>query len=225
MANDNYFSDYKEMFEVINQNSARVRNMEQRKKIAAAAYQLHREKKDKFKKRVRLILVIAVLVTGIGFGTNILDDVIERQKQLNEANSYMNYAINFVCPELDRGVLSDKAIVLFNNDEESYRKICDELQTEFGLSRDCAIYCIAKQYGDDAFDKVTKSYGYEGKDKFLYDYYSRPTSISNSGETVYTKEGSFKVFENNVQVELVNKVNLIKEMMEKKVVESKGMVK
>ena len=48
--------------------------------------------------------------------------------------------------------------------------------------------------------------------------------MSSSGETIYSKEGSYKVFENNVQVELVNKVDSIKKAMDEKSKESIGKV-
>lgn len=212
------------MFEAIRENSLRAKQHKNAERVKATDIKYKREKKNRFWKRVRLLLIIGAVLTTLGISVNALVEARQRQKDLNAANDYMNVAINYVCPDLDRGVLSDNTVFLFDNSQESLGKISDELISEFGLSRDCAIYCISKKYGDDGFDKIAKYYGYEDKEDFLYERYAKPISISSSGETVYTKEGSYKVFENNVQVELVNKVDSIKKAMDEKSKESIGKV-
>lgn len=207
----------------INENSLKAHQREEEKRIREEEYKLKREKKERFWKRVRALLAIFAICTTIGYTASIGIDAIKREKELQSANTYINAQMDFVCPELDRGVLSDNSIYLFDNGEENLRKLSDELINEYGLSRDCAIYCISQKYGDDGFNKIVRSYGYKDKDSFLYELYSKPTSISSSGNTVYSKIGSYKVFENNIQVELVKKVNEIKKMMDDKRLDSKGL--
>ena len=207
------------MIRKINENSLRQRQFNEQMRVKQENYRLKKEKKDRFLKRINTLLLLAAIIAGLSFAI----PKVVRQHNLDSANKYMKQQINFVCPELDRGVLSDGTVYLFDNSENDLHKLSEELINEFGFSRDCAIYCISKHYGDDAFDKVVRSYGYDGKDSFLYELYSRSTSISSSGETVYAKEGSYKNFEENVQVEFVNKVSEIKEFMDNKKINSKGL--
>ena len=211
------------MIRKINENSLRQRQFNEQMRVKQENYRLKKEKKDRFLKRINTLLLLAAIIAGLSFAIPKGIDIGVRQYNLVSAIKYMDKQINFVCPELDRGVLSDGTICLFDNSENDLHKLSEELINKYGFSRDCAIYCISRKYGDIAFDKVVRSYGYDGKETFLYELYSSPTSISSSGETVYAKEGSYRVFENNVQEEFVNKVSEIKEFMDNKNINSKGL--
>ena len=93
-----------------------------------------------------------------------------------------------------------------------------------GLSNVAELIQLRRPFAIDVSSAVETD-GYKDKDNFLYELYTKPTASSSSGETVYNKTGSFRVFENNVQVEYVNKVNEIQNMVEQKSLESKGMTK
>lgn len=207
----NYDADTERMFEIINENNRRAHEQMEKERIQEEEYRRVQEKREKFKTRAKNILFCAVLSAGLVTGAKYGIEAINREVDLNRANNYMNTYINYVCPEYERGILKDGTVVVSNSDGKLYFSICKELMKKYGMSRDCAIYCISKKYGDEAFDDVVREYGYSDKDNFLYELYPIATSISSSGETVYSKEGSFKSFENNVQVELVNKVREIQE--------------
>lgn len=218
--------EHEKMFQMIRENNIRAK-MENIQNVSANDYKVQRDKniKDRIKNMLLCGTLAVTVVASTAYGFNSGVNHLKNEKMLNEANKYMNTAINFVCPDVERGVLADGSIVLLDDSSQAYYELCEELQNKYNMSRDCAIYAIAKQYGDDAFDKVVKHYGYNDKDDFLYELYALPTSLSSSGDTVYTKAPSFKVFENNVQVEYVNKVNDVKKLMEQKVIESKGITK
>ena len=211
------------MFEFINENSLKERQKENSKRIRQEEFKLKREKKERFWKRVRSLLALVAILATIGYTIPIGVDALNREFELRESNKYMNNQMNYVCPELERGVLSDGTVYLFDNSEESLHKLSEQLMDEYGFSKNCAIYIISQKFGDDGFNKVVRSYGYTDKDDFLEKNFTRATSVSESGQTVYAKEGSYKVFENNVQLELVNKVSELKKMMDSKSLESKGL--
>lgn len=221
------FEDSKKMFDIINENNRRLQ--ENNSKIDARESKFRRDNKNRNKLRIRKMIctatVLATVAVGASYGVHVGFEHLKNESALNSANKYMASEINYVCPNIERGVLSDGSVVFLDNNDKNYYAICESLQSKYNMSRDCAIYTIAKNYGDEAFSKVVTNYGYRDKDNFLYELYAKPTSISSSGETVYSKEGSFKVFENNVQVEYVNKVNEIQNMVEQKSLESKGMTK
>lgn len=215
--------EQEKMFRMINENSLNKKIEEEQQRVLYEQQLLRETNKLKFKKKLKNILIVSAVVSGLVAGGYVSKDYIVRQNDLNDAIKYMSETINFVCPDLDREVLSDNTVYLFNNDGESLSKIVDELQSKYGFSRDCAIYCVSEKYGESAFNEVVKQYGFKDKDDFLYSYYSKPTSLSSSGETVYSKEGSYRVFENNVQNELINKVNSIKSNVDSKLLNSRGM--
>ena len=221
------FEDSEEMIRIVNENNRRLR--EKNSKVDVRTNRVRRDNKNRNKLRIRNMICSATLVTAIGFtgglATNAGINHLKVEKALSDATKYMSSEINYVCPEIERGVLSDGSVIFLDNNDKNYYAICESLQSKFNMSRDCAIYAIAKKYGNEAFNKVVTNYGYKDKDNFLYELYAKPTSISSSGQTVYNKEGSFRVFENNVQVEYVNKVNEIQNMVEQKSLESKGMTK
>lgn len=221
------FEDSEEMIRIVNENNRRLR--EKNSKVDVRTNKVRRDSKKRNKLRIRNMICSATLITAMGFTGGLVANAginhLKVKKALNDATKYMSSEINFVCPEIERGVLNDGSVIFLNNDDKNYYAICELLQSKYNMSRDCAIYAVAKKYGDEAFNKVVINYGYKDKDSFLYALYAKPTSISSSGETVYNKEGSFRVFENNVQVEYVNKVSEIQKMVEQKSLESKGMTK
>lgn len=221
------FEDSEKMFDIINENNRRLR--ERNSKVDVRTHKVRRDNKNVNKNRIRNMICFATLFASVGvvgtLGANYAYNAFKNEKALKDANKYMSYEMNYVCPNVERGVLSDGTVVFLENDDKNYVAICEELQSKYGMSRDCAIYAVAKQYGDAAFNNVVTNYGYKDKDNFLYELYAKPTSISSSGETVYDKEGSFKVFENNVQIEYVEKVGNIQNMISSKSLESKGITK
>lgn len=221
------FEGSEEMFKTISENNRRLR--EKNSKVDVRTNRVRRDSKNRNKLRIRKMICVATLLAtvsvGASYGVHVGFEHLNNESILNNANRYMASEIDYVCPNIERGVLSDGTVVFLNNDDKNYYAICEELRNKYNMSRDCAIYAIVKKYGDEAFNKVVTNYGYKDKDNFLYELYAKPTSISSSGETIYNKEGSFRVFENNVQVEYVNKVNEIQNMVEQKSLESKGMTK
>lgn len=221
------FEGSEEMFKTISENNRRLR--EKNSKVDVRTNRVRRDSKNRNKLRIRNMIctatVLATVAVGASYGVHVGFEHLKNESALNSANKYMASEINYVCPNIERGVLSDGSVVFLDNNDKNYYAICESLQSKYNMSRDCAIYTIAKNYGDEAFNKVVTNYGYKDKDNFLYELYAKPTSISSSGETVYNKTGSFRVFENNVQVEYVNKVNEIQNMVEQKSLESKGMTK
>lgn len=221
------FESSEEMIRIVNENNRRLR--EKNSKVDVRTNKVRRDSKKRNKLRIRNMICASTLIAAIGFtaglATNAGINHLKLEKALSDATKYMSSEINYVCPEIERGVLSDGNVIFLDNNDKNYYAICESLQSKYNMSRDCAIYAIAKKYGDEAFNKVVTNYGYKDKDNFLYKLYTKPTSISSSGQTVYNKEGSFRVFENNVQVEYVNKVNEIQNMVEQKSLESKGMTK
>lgn len=221
------FEGSEEMFKTISENNRRLR--EKNSKVDVRTNRVRRDSKNRNKLRIRNMICAATLLAtvsvGASYGVHVGFEHLNNESALNNANKYMANEINYVCSDVERGVLSDGTVVFLDNDDKNYYAICEELRNKYNMSRDCAIYAIAKKYGDEAFNKVVTNYGYKDKDNFLYELYAKSTSISSSGETTYNKKGSFRVFENNVQVEYVNKVNEIQNMVEQKSLESKGMTK
>ena len=211
------------MFNKIAENSHKVRQQENIKRIRVEENKIKAEKKERFRRRAYSLFALAAILATLTYSTPQIVDAVNRQNELNGANYYMNIQMDFVCPELDRVVKSDGTVSLLNSDEKTFNKLSEELINKFGLSRDCAIYVISKKYGNDGFNKVVRSYGYKDKDDFLYKKYAHSTSVSESGQTVYAKEGSYRYFENSVQQELVNNVNKLKEMVDSINYESKGL--
>lgn len=219
--NLNFDAD-EEMFRFINEHSLNVRKEEERRKTLEREAHRKRVAKKSYKKRLQNLLVTA-LVGGMAITGGYLGiEHATNELKLYDANKYMGQAIDFVATDLDRGVLSDGSVMLFEQDGESLKKIVEDLGNKFGLSRDCAIYCISQKYGDKGFDEVVKQYGYENKDQFLNDLYFDSYNRSDSGNTIYSKKGSYKVFENNIQNELVNKSNEIQHEMDLKSLDSRG---
>ena len=221
------FEDSEEMIRIVNENNRRLR--EKNSKVDVRTNRVRRDNKNRNKLRIRNMICASTLIAAIGFsaglGANAGMKHLKNEIDLNQAAKYMENEINYICPSVERGVLSDGTVVFLDNNDKNYYNICESLQSEYKMSRNCAIYAIAKKYGDEAFSKVVTNYGYKDKDDFLYELYKKNVSISSSGETPYVRTGSFRVFENNVQVEYVNKVNEIQNMVEQKSLESKGMTK
>lgn len=192
----------------INDNNKRALEEQQRERIRVESYIKKKKRKDKVEKAIVNLLTAAIVVGAIYIAAPLAKEAIVNEIELQKANKYMDTALDFIATDLDRAVLSDGKVVLFSTDAESLRKIADELELEFGISRDCALYCISEKYGKEAFDKVVTTYGYENSEEFLYKLY--PKKIDGY------KSGDYKSFENNVQVELSEKVQLIKEIIDSK---------
>lgn len=192
----------------INEASIKKQEIERKERIEVAKYKKKLKKKEKVTKAITFLVTGAIVVGGVVYSIPKGINAIKTEAELNQVNKYMDVAMDFVAPDLDRAVLSNGDVVLFSSDAESLRKLADELEKEFGISRDCAVYCISEKYGREAFDKVVTTYGYENSEQFLYDLY--PKNIDGY------KSGDYRSFENNVQVELTNRVNLIKSLIDSK---------
>lgn len=219
--NLNFDAD-EEMFRFINEHSLKVRQEEERRKTLEREAHRKRIAKNSYKKRLHNLLVTALIGGMVITGGYLGIEHANNELKLYDANKYMSQAIDFVATDLDRGVLSDGSVILFEQNGESLKKIVEDLGNKFGISRDCGIYCISKKYGDKGFNEVVKQYGYENKDQFLNDLYFYSYNRSDSGNTIYSKKGSYKVFENNVEIELINKANEIKNEMYLKNLDSRG---
>lgn len=213
------------MFKLINENSLKKRQQVEQERVKEEEYHLKQEKKEKFRKRLRNLLILVAMSAIIVASAPKVTEVIDREIELRQANEYMDIAIDFVAPDVERGVLSDGTVILIDNNSTDYKKIADTLQSKFGLTRDCAIYCISEKYGHDAFNKLVNEYGYENTDDFLYKCYAIATDTSSSGKTIYGKKGSYKYFENCVQIELVDKVEEIQNYTSSKSIENGGLKK
>lgn len=194
--------------EWINDNNKRVLEKQHKERIKAESYIIKKKRKDKVIKAITVLIATSIAVGGTIYAIPKGVNAIKNEIELNKANKYMDTAIDFVAPDLDRAVLSNGEVVLFSADAESLRKLADELEVEFDISRDCAIYCISEKYGREAFDKLVTTYGYENSEQFLYKLYPKKTE--------FLIEGDYRSLENNVQVELINKVNLIKNKLDSK---------
>ena len=190
---------------------------------------LQKIKRDEYRRRSRHLIACSVVMAGaivgsVSYAGYVGVNAVKNHKDFLKAKEYMNMAMDFVSPDVKRGVLEDGTVILFDDDVSSYIKICSDLQKEpYNLSRDCAIYCISSKYGKDAFDSVCQSYGYIDSDDFLYQLYPKSVNNSSTAETSFQNIGDYHKFENNVQVELVKKFGKLKEYTKNEVEETRGM--
>ena len=203
------------MFKMINKHQAELKATN----IAENDYKPQKANRNVLKNGI----IIAGVIISIIIPAKVTIDKGINQIALNHARREMNIAIDSVAPDVSRFVMSDGKVALSENNETNFKKLCDELINEYGFSRDCAIYCISEKYGQEAFDKVTRAYGYANADAFLKEKYTKSLDVSSSGETSYGRVPSYEYFENRVQSEYIEKSKEIESIIEHKALESKGM--
>lgn len=151
------------------------------------------EDKKKHSSRLKRIIASALLVVMVtsALYASPIGRNIENEIRFASAKSYITTVIG--------------SEAYFSN----IKDYCEELMSEYNISRDVAFYVIYISYGQKAFDAVTQSYGYKDADDFLYQLY--PTyDYSSEGKPIY-KFGSKQVFENNVQEDIVELSDKIRE--------------
>lgn len=184
-------------------NGERRQVIKKRKKIKIVDY----------KKFAKSLLIIALALVVGGKGISIISDKISRDIDLNKANDYMRTKIVTYLEnsDLNYSVLEDK--IIFENDQDKLNKFVELLKTD-GFSRDEIFYMVSQVCEKNDFDNIVHTYGWESADEFLYDKYSKKTLSSVGG--IIGRTGSYRMFENNVELDYVESVNDLKEMEENK---------
>lgn len=161
-------------------------------------------KKEKHKKLVRNLLVLAAtfcIGSQAVYGINQENEI---KKELNSSNEFMRTKIVYYLEksDLDYSILEDE--IHFENDEEKLSDFVGYLY-EDGFSKNEILYIISKVGGKKDVDNIAKYYGYDNYNEFIEKF--KPGSI------VDTKE---EFFEKLIREEYIETVDEIKESEESK---------
>lgn len=226
-------SDIKDMITRVNSyvDSNKIVEQAKNKSIksrGAKAIKAKKSRKFIFKIDFKRFLVALSVIIAVVSGTVVISKKAIYHNKIDEAHDYMIPKIVSYLDESDVDYAylpkgKDYRIIFTEVDISKLHSVYEKFIEE-GFNENEAIYAIYKICGKDSVNQFVKSIGYDSFDQYLEDYYF-VVSTTESGETVLSKNGSTKVFENNSENGYLRRVSELqsKEMSELLAYESQSL--